>query len=311
MAFPSNALQMLYAVCGDCACALQGITGPAQHLQFLIPAVQHLLWVLKVTHSGSDLDTAMSFARGAMPGDLQWDVDDLLRNRDEWWVPGKIVNIRERLSPCWRGADASAARSLLLLDISLDTFFRTRVEGTNVDQLSGDDALGLLELVLNAHCISAGCTPEAAAAAAGLRKLMHEPPAGLERWGQDWGMHAVAVLDNVALAVQHTLDSLASLTQLPADIFGEKVPSVDAKYVANFGEEVARGHPLYVSSALLGKLQREARSAAGLGPWEVISAGPAAPAAGEALVNALSEMQVRLHSIRQSVVLQRMQRWVL
>jgi hypothetical protein len=94
----------------------QGITGPAVHLPFLIPAVQHLLWVLKVTHSGSDLDTAMTMARGCLPGDLQWDIDDLLTNRNEWWVPGKIVNIRERLAPVWRGLeDASAARSVLLL----------------------------------------------------------------------------------------------------------------------------------------------------------------------------------------------------
>jgi hypothetical protein len=44
-------------------------------------AVQHLLWVLKVTHSGTDLNTAADFARGGMPGDLQWDVDDLLQAR--------------------------------------------------------------------------------------------------------------------------------------------------------------------------------------------------------------------------------------
>jgi alpha-glucan, water dikinase len=29
-----------------------GITGPAQHLPWLSPAVKHLLWVIKVTHSG-------------------------------------------------------------------------------------------------------------------------------------------------------------------------------------------------------------------------------------------------------------------
>ena len=57
------------------------------------------------------------------------------------------------------------------------------------------------------------------------------------------------------MQVQHTLDSLASLTQMPANIFGERVESVDNKYVANFGEEVARGHSLYVSSGLLSKLQ--------------------------------------------------------
>eukprot|EP00892_Ulva_mutabilis_P012087 jgi/Ulvmu1/9250/UM005_0350.1 len=273
----------------------QGITGPAVHLPFLIPAVQHLHWVLKIAHSGSDMDTALTMARGCLPGDLQWDIDDLLNNRHEWWVPGKIVSIRERLSPVWRSMeDMSALRSVMLLDISLEMYFRTRMEGADVDTIGRDDVLGMLELVLQGHCISAGCTPEVAAAAGGLRRLMHEPPASArDRWSQGWALAAVAVLDNVAQAVANHLDTICGLVQMPADMFGEKVAKVDHKYIANFGEEVARGHPLYVASALLAKLQREAREAAGLGPWEVISSGGAAggPAVGRVVVSALADMQ--------------------
>lgn len=41
--------------------------------------------------------------------------------RNEWWVPGKIVEIRHRLADNWR---SSGNRDVLLLDIALDNYFR-------------------------------------------------------------------------------------------------------------------------------------------------------------------------------------------
>ena len=35
-------------------------------------------------------------------GDLAWQCEDLLQNRNEWWVPGKIVEVRRRLEHVWR-----------------------------------------------------------------------------------------------------------------------------------------------------------------------------------------------------------------
>lgn len=82
----------------------------------------------------------MTMARGSLPGDLQWTIDDMLTNRNEWWVPGKIVEIREALSPVWRNCpEPSSMRNLLLLDISLESFLRTRIEATTggIDTMSG------------------------------------------------------------------------------------------------------------------------------------------------------------------------------
>ena len=56
----------------------------------------------QVTHSGADLDTALEMAKGQLDGDLQWNCYDLLNNRNEWWVPGKIVDIRRSLEHVWR-----------------------------------------------------------------------------------------------------------------------------------------------------------------------------------------------------------------
>lgn len=35
-------------------------------------------------------------------GDLQWQLYDLLGHRNEWWVPGKLVDLRQRLESYWR-----------------------------------------------------------------------------------------------------------------------------------------------------------------------------------------------------------------
>ena len=72
------------------------------HLPQLIGPMQHYLWILKTTHSGADMDTALTMARGHMDGDLAWNLQDLLDHRNEWWVPGKLVELRERLQWVWK-----------------------------------------------------------------------------------------------------------------------------------------------------------------------------------------------------------------
>ena len=116
---------------------------------FLIFHEQGVGWV-----AGADLDTSMTMARGALPGDLQWSIDDMLTNRGEWWVPGKIVEIREQLSPVWRNCeDPSSLRSLLLLDISLEAFLRTRIEASTggIDSMTGAREKTVLLPALSVH----------------------------------------------------------------------------------------------------------------------------------------------------------------
>ena len=72
------------------------------HLPHLMGAFQHYLWILKTCHSGADMDVALEMARGGLEGDLAWQLTDLLQNRNEWWVPGKIVELRQRLAGYWK-----------------------------------------------------------------------------------------------------------------------------------------------------------------------------------------------------------------
>ncbi|EFN54548.1 hypothetical protein CHLNCDRAFT_135335 [Chlorella variabilis] len=129
------------------------ITGYPCHLPHLIDPFKHYLWILKTTHSGADLDTSFTMAQGLLDGDLAWNIGDMLKNRGEWWVPGKIVELRHRLKPYWQAEGSS--RDILLLDIALDNYFRLCVERTDKGALSGDDLLSLAVLVLDNASVSA------------------------------------------------------------------------------------------------------------------------------------------------------------
>ena len=63
-----------------------------------------------------------------MPEDFQYEIDDMLDNRDEPWVPNKIVELRERLSGTWRHGD-DCNRDVVLLDIAMEKFYRNRDRG--------------------------------------------------------------------------------------------------------------------------------------------------------------------------------------
>jgi alpha-glucan, water dikinase len=267
-----------------------GISGPGLHMPHLIPAFKHLLWIIKIAHSGADMDTAAAMGRGGMPDDLQWDVDDLLKNRDAWWVPGKIVNIRQRLESCWRNPesrDPGTNRNIVLLDIALESFFRTKVDGTDLSVMSRDDRANFLDIALSSGAIAAG-SEELGAAMATWKRLIGGD-CGVEKWGNDWALAADAALENIALAVACVLDDVCRLVQRPANIIGKAVKA-DKAYLINFGEEVVRGHALFPVSSILASLQPEVRAIAGLSPWQLISQG-GPKVAGKVMVKNLSTMQ--------------------
>ena len=49
---------------------------------------------------------------------------------------------------------------------------------------------------------------------------------------------------------------------------------MDPAYVANFGEEVARGQPVFIMSQLLKVLEPMLRESAGVAPWQVRCSWP-------------------------------------
>lgn len=82
----------------------------------------------------------MAMAKDDLPKELKKKIDDMRAQRTEWWVPGKIGEIRQQLSTVWRGCpQGSSQRNLLMLDIALESFLCTRLAELNasIDKMSG------------------------------------------------------------------------------------------------------------------------------------------------------------------------------
>ena len=157
----------------------EGILGPGNHLPQLINPMKHFYWILRITHGGGNMDSAMDFARGNMPEDVQYEIDDMLANRDEPWVPNKIVELRERLSGTWRYGD-DCNRDVVLLDIAMEKFFRNKIEGLSVAGMTPDERLGQLEFTIRNVMVGQDFD-RMAAAFEFFRKVNGD--CGLQRWG--------------------------------------------------------------------------------------------------------------------------------
>jgi alpha-glucan,water dikinase len=250
-----------------------------QHMPHLINAFKGYLWTLKCCHGGADMDTAAEMAKGHLDGDTVWMIFDMLQNRAEWWVPGKILEIRHRLADAWRG---SGSRDVLLLDIALDNYFRTCIERTDRSSLNGDSLIDLIGLVLDNSAIG-----EEAPEIAQCARLWGRVKNSDGRWSKDWSLTALAAVQRVELSLAAFADQMCSQVQPHAEAFG-KACQLDPAFITNFGEEVVRGQPVFVLSGLLQDLEKSLRAAAGAGPWQVISQ---VPSAGEVCVRELADMQ--------------------
>lgn len=235
------------------------------HLPHLIGPMQHYLWILKTTHSGADLDTAAEMCKGYLDEDLRWNLFDLLQNRHAWWVPGKLVELRRRLAGYWRGAANGVNRDVVLLDVALDNYFRLTVERLDKSQLSGDDVVEMVTLVLQNATI-AGESEDLNQVCRLWERLRGESG----RWTRDWALVGLAAAQRAQLSVSAYADAIFAATQPAATRFGAEC-GVDAKYVANFGEEVVRGQPVFMLSLLLQQLEPMLRQTAGVSNWQVVS----------------------------------------
>ena len=250
------------------------ISATPLHLPQLIGPMEHYLWILKTTHAGADLDVAFEMVRGHLDGELSWMIGDMLSNRNEWWVPGKIVEIRQRLSGYWKGTEG-CGRDILLLDIALDSYFRILVERMDKSGLSADDIINIVTMVLsNAIISSESETLERSAEF--WRRVFDEEP----RWsGSDWAKRALAASDTVLVSLEEFADNIAANVQPHASMFGSKC-DIDENYILNFSEEVVRGQSVAVLGPLLQHVTGSLRASADLGPWEIVSPGTSGPAIG-------------------------------
>ena len=266
-----------------------GITGPGNHLPQLINPMKHFYWILRITHGGGNMDSAMDFARGKMPEDVQNEIYDLLANRDEYWAPNKIVELRERLSGTWRYGDVTN-RDVVLLDIAMEKFYRQKIEGLDLTEWDYDARLGQLEMSI--RNVLVGQDFDRLVTAYDFFRKANGGENGLTRWSPEWAKVMDAALESVSLAMEHHMDQLCELVQHPADVIGEQA-ECDPAYITNFGEEVVRGHSMFAVSRMLSESRPGVRQAAGRSPWDVAALGSPqlASYAGVVTVTELADVQ--------------------
>ena len=254
----------------------------------LIHDFQNFLRILKASHSGTDLETAIQAARDQVDPGLQSALRYLWEHRNA--PPEGLVNLvsqitdaRRRLSSLLPGRHA--LRELLYLDLALEQLLRGAVERNIHLHLNGDQLADLIARVLENVTLSYE-DPELAACSRHWDRLQTLP-----RFGPEWSLHAKSVGDRIARALSAWIDRFYRLLQPKAEYLGRGFQA-EPWTITLFSEEVVRGSSLgFVLSILLHHLDPLLRQAAHLGNWQIVSRGRGA---GQVeVVDALRSIQGR------------------
>ena len=231
---------------------------------------KQFLRVLKASHSGTDLETAINAARDQLDGGLQGLLNSLWEHRNDpadrmLDLVRQITDARRRLSSSFNRA--GGLRELLYLDLALEQLLRAVVERNIHLPLSGDPLVDLISWVLENVTLSYE-EPELAACSRHWERLQPLP-----RFGAAWSLHAKSVLDRVGRALSGWIDRFYQLLQPKAELLGRGFQA-EQWTITLFSEEVVRGSSLgFVLSILLRHLDPLLRQAAHIGNWQIISRG--------------------------------------
>ncbi len=236
----------------------------------LIHDFHQFLGILKASHSGTDLETAINAARGQLDSGLQGLLNSIWEHRLDQGdrmvdLVQQITEARRRLSSLL--SREMGLRELLYLDQALEQQLRAAVEGNLHMQLSGDQLVDLIAWVLENVTLSYE-EPELAACSRHWQRLQSLP-----RFGGLWSLNAKSVLDRVSRALSGWIDRFYQLLQPKAELLGHGF-SAEPWAITLFSEEVVRGSSVgFVLSSLLRHLDPVLRKAAHIGDWQIISRG--------------------------------------
>jgi alpha-glucan,water dikinase len=239
----------------------------------LIHDFEHFLGILRSVHSTTDLGTAIFACKPFFDPDISSLIDFIWQHREGRAVAltvlaGKITEAR-RLLLKRIAVQPEDARDLLYLDLALEDFLRLAVEKTVGPETEGDTLVELIALVLENITLSLS-DAEFTICLRHWKRLSDMP-----RFGREWALHARAVLDRLHRGMGIFVDHYHKLLQPKADFLGDAFHA-DSWTVNLFTEEVLRGLPAFVLSALLRHMDPLLRRSADLGDWQVISPGHAA-----------------------------------
>ncbi len=234
----------------------------------LIRDFEHFLSILKEVHSSTDLGAAIEAAKYTFDSGMQGLIDFIWHHQDEPSLPllaGKMTETRQRIWKLFEGPP-NKVRDLLFLDIALEESLRTMLERKLSPQISGDDLVELVSLLLENIFLSSNDIE--------LRFCLNQWNGlkGMPRFGREWALHAEAVLERVRRGLGSLTDSWYKLLQPEAEFLGRAF-NAESWAINLFSEEVMRGRPAFALSLILRYLDPILRKNADLGDWQLISRG--------------------------------------
>jgi alpha-glucan, water dikinase len=230
----------------------------------------NFLKILKASHSGTDLETAINAARGQLDGDLQGLLGYIWNKRNDPTISpvelvGKITEARRRLSSQF--SYSGGLRELLYLDIALEQLVRAIIERNIHLKLEGKQLADLISLVLEDVTLSYE-DPELAACSRHWARLQSGAT-----FDAEWSRHAKSVADRIGRALSEWIDRYYHLLQPKAEYLGHGFHA-EGWTIQLFSEEVVRGSSLsFALSTLLRHLDPLLRKAAHMGNWQIVSRG--------------------------------------
>ena len=236
----------------------------------LIHDFENFLRILKASHSGTDLETALNAARPHLDGGMQDLLNHLWDRRNDG--PDRLMDqvrqiteARQRLASQF--PQSGALRELLYLDLALEQQLRAVVERNIHLRLEGHQLVDLIACVL----ANINLSYEDSELAICLRHW--ERLRSLPRFEATWSLHAKSVVDRISRALSAWIDRVYHLLQPNAEYLGNGFHA-ESWAISLFSEEVVRGGSLgFVMSMLLRHLDPLLRQAAHMGNWQIISRG--------------------------------------
>jgi alpha-glucan,water dikinase len=236
----------------------------------LIQDFEHFLGILKEVHSGTDLGAAIHAARQSLDIPMHNLVDFIWQYREGHETPvaalvAKITEARRwlttRISEC-----RNNIRDLLFLDLALEDFLRVVVERNLHVTLKKGTLVALVAMAVENLLLTKNDEE--------LRPCLRhwETLSAIPGLREKWSLEAKAVLDRLGRALGNMIDQYFQLLQPKAEFLG-KAFRADPWTITLFTEEVVRGRPAFVLSALVRQIDPILRNMAHLGNWQVISPG--------------------------------------
>jgi len=227
--------------------------------------------ILKGVHTGTDLYAATQAAAPMMDHDLRQIVEEL-RTGSREGIPlvglvEKCTEARRRLGERIEKGDR-AMRELLFLDLALEDFLRVVIEQHLHVLKETKDLLPLIGPVME-NLLFSHRNNELSLSFDHWKTLAVTP--SLDR---EWALEAKALFDRTTRVLVDMIDGYHHALQQKAELLGSAFKAAPWS-ISLFSEEVVRGRPVFVLSALLKKIDPLLRRKAELGDWQVVSSGRA------------------------------------